>query len=216
MKLLSIRNNKGEPRIMISASPRLLAWILRAIPNVLWPCKVFLIKGSLKRVGARFRVGPNSQLYDHRLIEIGNNVFLGDGTIIACVVPVRIGDNVMFGPQVMIMAGDHNFSQVGKPMAYVHHGGKNIPIVIENDVWIGSRAIILKGVTVSEGSVVGAGSVVTKSTLPYSVNVGYPSRPKRCRFTNTELEKHLTEVRSKYTMEEIKHQYQRMNVELLA
>jgi acetyltransferase-like isoleucine patch superfamily enzyme len=201
---------------MISVSPRILNWILRAIPNVLWPCKIILMKKSLKSVGTGFRIGPNSQLCDHRLIQIGSNVFFGDGTIIACVVPVTIGNNVMFGPQVMIMAGDHNIAQVGKPMADVHDGGKNIPIVIEDDVWIGSRAIILKGVTVSEGSVVGAGSVVTKSTLPYSINVGYPSVPKRCRFTCVELERHLAEVQSKYTMAEIRHQYQRINVDLRA
>jgi acetyltransferase-like isoleucine patch superfamily enzyme len=56
------------------------------------------------------------------------------------------------------------------------YGGASRPIVIEDDVFIGARAIILKGVTIGKGCVVGAGAVVAKSVPPYSVVVGNPAK----------------------------------------
>lgn len=53
---------------------------------------------------------------------------------------------------------------------------------IESDVWVGDNSVILSGVTLAVGSIVGAGSVVTKSTQPYSINVGNPSKPIKLRF----------------------------------
>ncbi|MBK6912276.1 MAG: acyltransferase [Ignavibacteriales bacterium] len=118
----------------------------------------------------------------------------------------------MFGPEVMIRGGDHNFSYVGKPMRQVKEGGINLPSTIEDDVWIGTRAIILKGVTIREGSVIGAGSIVSKDILPYSVSAGIPCKPIRCRFTGSDLEKHLSMVNSKYSLEEIISLYSNQNL----
>ena len=50
------------------------------------------------------------------------------------------------------------------------------PVIIEDDVWIGARVIILPGVTIGTGSVIGAGAVISKSIPPYSVAVGNPAR----------------------------------------
>ena len=55
------------------------------------------------------------------------------------------------------------------------------PIVIEDDVWIGARVIILKGVTIGKGSIIGAGSVVTKDVEPYSIVGGNPAKLIRKR-----------------------------------
>jgi acetyltransferase-like isoleucine patch superfamily enzyme len=57
-------------------------------------------------------------------------------------------------------------------------------IVIEDDVWIGAGARILDGVTIARGSVIGAGSVVTKSTQPYSIVVGVPAKIVSSRLAN--------------------------------
>lgn len=186
--------------------------ILKLLPNFLWPLKVFLIKNSIKSHGKKFQIGPSVVLSNRKEIIVGDNVFIGDGTIISGSVPVSIGNNVMFGPQVMIRGGDHNIAQVGLPMAKVKHGGVNLPIVIQDDVWIGTRAIILKGVTISEGSVIGAGALVNKNVLPYTINVGTPSRPVRCRFTKDDLIKHLSLVKSKFNFEQIEQMYQKFEV----
>jgi acetyltransferase-like isoleucine patch superfamily enzyme len=67
-------------------------------------------------------------------------------------------------------------------------------VSIEDDVWIGANVIILPGVTIAEGSIVGAGSVVTKSTEPYSINVGNPSKLIKYRFSKENINLHLMKI----------------------
>lgn len=199
---------------MLTISPRTLNWIFRSLPNFCWPLRLYLTKASLKKVGKNFRIGVNSRLEDHRLIEIGDNVFMGDGTIISVRENLSIGNDVMFGTQVMIIGGDHRFNEIGKPMASASELGSNLGIVLEADVWVGSRATILKGVTLREGSVIGSNAVVTKSTLPYSINVGNPAKFLRCRFSKDELERHLVSVHSKYAIDNILKLYSQSGVSL--
>lgn len=66
-------------------------------------------------------------------------------------------------------------------------------MVVEEDVWIGERAIIMKGVTLGRGCVVGAGSIITKSTLPYSINVGH-NRQVGMRFTPDQIKVHEKKI----------------------
>lgn len=197
---------------MINMQPKHLSYFLRSLPNIMWPLKWYIIKKSLKHVGTNFKFGFNSELYDHRLIEIGNNVFMGLNNIINTTVPVSIGNDVMFGRSVTIMGGDHNMFEVGKPMRYVKSGGKNLPIVIENDVWVGSNVIILKGVKLGEGSVIGAGALVTKSMPPYSICVGNPCKPIKLRFNQHELDVHLSKVKSLYSSKQIIKMFNIFNV----
>lgn len=196
---------------MINLSPKYISYITRSLPGFLWPVRWWIIKKSLKKTGVNFKFGYNSEFADHRLIEIGDNVFFGLNTIINTTVPVRIGNDVMFGRSVTIMGGDHNMSEVGKPMRYVKSGGKNEPITIENDVWIGANVLILKGVTIGEGAVVGAGSIVTKSLPPYSVCVGTPCKPVKLRFSDDDLTKHLSIVKSGYSTENVKELFTQTN-----
>ncbi|MBX3008346.1 MAG: acyltransferase [Melioribacteraceae bacterium] len=188
---------------MLNIQPTYLSYFVRTLPNFLWPLKWYIIKKSLCKVGSNFKFGYNSEFFDHRLIEIGDNVFMGLNTVINTNVKVNIGNNVMFGRSVTIMGGDHNISEVGIQMRFVKSGGKNIPITIEDDVWIGSNVTILKGVKLGEGCVVGAGSVIAKSLPPYSICVGNPCKPIKLRFNHESLKLHINAVKSKYTFEEI-------------
>ena len=63
-------------------------------------------------------------------------------------------------------------------------------VIIESGCWIGTRAIILKGVTIGKGSVIGAGAIVTKDVPPYSVYVGVPASKVIERFSHDEIEQH--------------------------
>jgi acetyltransferase-like isoleucine patch superfamily enzyme len=199
---------------MIKINPKHIQRFLLALPNVFWPIKYLMIRKSLKAAGKKLRFGSDSFFSDHRLIEIGNNVFMGQRTTISTNVSVIIGDNVMFGPEVMIIGGDHSFKNPGELMRNVKTGGINLPIEIENDVWVGARCLILKGVKIREGAVIGAGSLVTKSILPYSINLGHPSHFVKCRFNIDELSFHLQNVKSKYTVDDIKKLYLSENIEL--
>lgn len=182
-------------------------YLLLSLPNCFWPLKRMLIKRSLGKVGKNFRFGVTSRFDESKLIEVGDNVFMGMETVINTIVTVKIGNDVMFGPGVKILAGDHNMSEVGKKMREVKSGGRNIPVIIEDDVWIGANVTILKGVTIREGAVVGAGSVVTRSLPPYSICLGNPCKPIRLRFTGDDLKKHLEIVRASYSPEEVMEQF---------
>jgi maltose O-acetyltransferase len=112
-------------------------------------------------------------------------VNLGDRPILlASLSKIRIGNKVMFGPEVMILAGDHNTSVVGQFMYDVSwkRPEDDRDVTIDDDVWIGSRAIILRGVVVGRGAIVAAGAVVTKNVPPYSMVGGVPARVLKFRW----------------------------------
>lgn len=86
-----------------------------------------------------------------------------------------IGNNVMMGPEVMAFTKNHRTEEVSIPM--VDQGDiEEQPIVIDDDVWIGARSIILPGVHVGCSSIIAAGSVVTKDVEPFSVVGGVPAK----------------------------------------
>ena len=142
-----------------------------------------------KRFGAHGRdfVFDPDGVYSYETIFVGDNVDLGYRPIlVATRSKIRIGDNVMFGPEVTIRGGNHRFDIPGIPMIAVTDDMKRPEndkgVVIGNDVWIGTRAVILHGVTIGDGSVVAAGSVVTKDVPPYSIVGGNPAKVIRERF----------------------------------
>ncbi|NHC13436.1 acetyltransferase [Motilibacter sp. E257] len=108
----------------------------------------------------------------------GRGVSLGDRSAIgldALVIgPVRIGADVMMGPRCVILASNHATSDAGVPMNQQGFVDDR-PVVIEDDVWIGANVVILPGRTISTGSIVGAGSVVTKDVPPRTVVAGNPA-----------------------------------------
>jgi acetyltransferase-like isoleucine patch superfamily enzyme len=107
-------------------------------------------------------------------IQIGNGVHIGEGSVIYSGVGLRIGDNVIIGPQNIIVDLDHRFKNLELPINQQGMNGKEISI--EEDVWIASQCVILKGVTIGKGSVIGAGSIVNKTIPPYRVAVGVPAK----------------------------------------
>lgn len=86
----------------------------------------------------------------------------------------------MMGPEVYIYTQNHRFDQLDITMDSQGFGEEK-SVVIEDDVWIGSRVTILPGVTVGTGSVIGASSVVTKDIPPYSIACGNPAKIVKSR-----------------------------------
>ena len=111
-------------------------------------------------------------------LRIGNRSGIGDGSRIEG--EVTIGENVMMGCNCFIFTTNHEFSDISTPM--INQGMRPCQaVIIGNDVWIGANVIILPGVRIGEGSVIGAGSVVTHDIEPYTVNAGNPCRLIRKR-----------------------------------
>jgi len=134
--------------------------------------------------GRNFRFDPDG-LYTYSNIHVGNDVNLGwRPVLMATLSEIRIANKVIFGPYVTVIGGGHNISVPHQFMADVHEktGNEDLGVVIDDDVWVGSRAIILRGVRVGRGSVIAAGAVVTKYIPPYSVVGGIPARVLKFRW----------------------------------
>jgi acetyltransferase-like isoleucine patch superfamily enzyme len=112
-------------------------------------------------------------------LTVGNDSNIGAYCYIGCSGHITIGSNVMMSPRVSLYAENHNFADVTATMK--SQGVTREPIVIEDDCWIASHSIVLAGVTIGRGSIVAAGSVVTKSVPPYSIVAGSPARVIRSR-----------------------------------
>ena len=93
---------------------------------------------------------------------------------------VKIGKYVMMGPEVHIYTQNHDFQKTDIPMSQQGFAEEK-PVVIEDDVWIGSRVTILPGVRICSGSIIGASAVVTKDVLPYCVVAGNPAKIVKTR-----------------------------------
>ncbi len=105
-------------------------------------------------------------------IELGNKVFFNFNCCILDVMPVKIGDNVFFGPHVQIYTATHPMeAKIRNSMLEFAK-----PITIGNDVWIGGGAIICPGVTIGNGVVVGTGAVVTKDIVDNVFVGGNPAK----------------------------------------
>jgi acetyltransferase-like isoleucine patch superfamily enzyme len=139
---------------------------------------MYVLRSLFAAHGRRFVFDPFG-LYTFSTIFVGNDVSINARpTLMARHSEIHIGNKVMFGPEVMIIAGNHNTSVVGDFMSDVTHKRPedDQDVVIEDDVWIGSRAVVLKGVVIGRGAIVGAGAIVTRSVPPYAVAVGVPAR----------------------------------------
>ena len=162
----------------------------------------------------RFK-GEDSYIPDDFIALGKSNISIGMGTVIgmrniifSTRATVKIGSYVMTGPDVKIITGDHRTDIVGEYMIKVTDRMKlpenDRPVVIEDDVWIGSGVTILKGVTIGRGSIISAGAVVRKDVPPYTVY--YSHGNTRPRFTALQIEEHERLLREKYPDKSIKEE----------
>jgi acetyltransferase-like isoleucine patch superfamily enzyme len=151
-----------------------------------------VILSLFKKHGKNNVFFPTKSSFSYNNIILGNDVYIGPGANFSSITIISIGNKVIFGPNVTIMGGDHNISAIGKYMYDVKEKlpGNDLPVVIEDDVWIGTGVIILKGVRVGTGAVVAAGSVVTKNVEPYSIIAGVPAKKIKMRFLDEEIIEH--------------------------
>jgi acetyltransferase-like isoleucine patch superfamily enzyme len=154
----------------------------------------FFKKKKFKSCGSNTTIGLGVDGYLHN-VSLGNHCSVAENVFFdAFKKEIEIHNYVMISSGVLFVTGNHRINMIGKPMILVTDKEKEIlddeNITVEDDVWIGSRAIILKGVTIHKGAVVAAGSVVTKDVPPYSVVGGTPAKVLKMRFTPKEIIEH--------------------------
>ncbi len=142
-----------------------------------WELGRYMPSQLVLRSGARLKVRDKFKIYSGHSIWVNHNacLYLGSGYInnnlrLSCFKRINIGKNVAISENVTIWDSD------------CHCTGSNIktaPISIEDNVWIGLNSVILKGVTIGEGAVIAAGSVVNRDVPPYSLAAGVPATVKK-------------------------------------
>jgi acetyltransferase-like isoleucine patch superfamily enzyme len=153
-------------------------------------------KPFYNQIGYPFILYPNTYIRNKKKISFGKDITIFFGALISptelktgdnigfgvnCFVAgkVTLGNNVMIGPNTTIPGANHNFEKVDIPM---NAQGNTIKgTTIEDDVWIGANSVVLDGITIGKGSIVAAGSVVTKNIEPYSIVCGVPAKLLRKR-----------------------------------
>jgi acetyltransferase-like isoleucine patch superfamily enzyme len=139
------------------------------------------VKMALKR-GCPITIGDNVSIEkgvvmstsETGKISIGNNVYVGEYSVLTSNQEIEIGDNVLISPHNDIVDFNHIYQN-----RFIHVNQQGVTakkITIQEDVWIGSGCKILKGVTIGKGAVVGAGSIVTKDISSFHVAVGNPAK----------------------------------------
>lgn len=160
---------------------------------------------SFGKCGKDVKISTKCKFSGIENIYAGNHIVIGtEAMIMTTRAKVIMGDYVFFAPKVSVVTGDHRFDLVGKYMLNVSDADKRIEddqdVIFEGDNWIGTGVIILKGVTVGRGSIVAAGSVVTKSIPPYAIVAGVPARIIKKRFTEEQVKIHESVLEQESTV----------------
>lgn len=123
----------------------------------------------------KFTIGTDTYIFMDCVFDCKGGLTIGNNSVInsTCRIDnrgtVTIGNNVSISQDVIILTADHD-------MDSPDFKGRNKPVVIEDYVWIGTRATVLPGCTIGRGAIVAAGSIVTKNVLPFNVVAGNPAK----------------------------------------
>lgn len=145
-------------------------------------------------------VGKGVTLRTTGIFKGADNIYIGDRVMmterlqfLTTRARIIIGNDVLIGSYTTIVTGNHRTNLIGKHFFDIDEETEKLPeddqdVVIEDDVWIGTHCIILKGVRIGTGSIIAAGAVVTKSVPPYSIYLS--SQKILPRFTSDEIAEH--------------------------
>ena len=149
------------------------------------------------------RVGRGAIVGSTHGLEIGRGVSIGPRSVVQ--VNGKIGDYALIGMHVQIIGReDHEITEMGVPMSLStwvgnREGRRRDVVEIGRDVWIGASSVVLGGVSIGEGSVVGAGSVVTRDIPSFSIAVGNPARVVGRRFADDGERRRHTDLMNQRT-----------------
>ena len=136
------------------------------------PVRDALLKSHIGAVGESCAIRSPVYIDYGANIYVGDRVFLNYGCVLLDVCTIHIGSGTQIGPAVQIVTADH--PRDPEDRAEGLEMGK--PISIGENVWIGSQAVILPGITIGDDAIVGAGSIVTRDVAPGMTVVGNPAR----------------------------------------
>jgi len=148
-----------------------VVWTLfvRWLPKPFYKWHIFLLKLFGCKICGKPFIAPTCRIYAPWLLEIGDKSCLATRSEVYNLGPVKLCERVTVAQYAYICNGTHDFSSKKLPLLVGN-------IVIENDVFIGAKVLILPGLTIKKSSIIGAGSVLTKDTEPFGIYVGNPAK----------------------------------------
>lgn len=153
---------------------------IRKLPGTIALVKRYaLLRALAKSIGDNVSIFSDVYLINPENIKIGNNVSIQPMTYIEAVGGVSIGSDVSIAEGVSMFSANHGYSDISIPIK--DQELVLLPIVIEDNVWIGAKATILGGVTLSSGTIVAAGAVVHDSTEKNATVAGVPAKTIKIR-----------------------------------
>lgn len=139
--------------------------------------KISLLRSFGAKVGKNLIIKPNVNVKFPWLLEMGDNVWVGEGVWIDNLANVKIGNNVCLSQGAYLLTGNHDYKKVTFDLIIR-------PITIEDGAWVGSKAIVCPGVILHHHSVVTAGSVISQDARAWTIYSGNPASVVRERVIN--------------------------------
>jgi len=164
-----------------------------------------------KNIGSNVDIYPGTKI--HSDTKIGSYTYIGKNCNIT---KATIGRYCSIANNVSIGQGEHDLNQISTSSLFYDNSYEKLTMndcFIAHDVWIGTDSIILRGVTVGNGAVVGANSVVTKDVPPYAIVVGSPARIIRFRFDEDKIEKIISSKWWELNLDDAKNIIERLENE---
>lgn len=141
----------------------------------------------LKKIGKNVLVMSGVKIMSPQKVALGHDVYIHYNVILGGQNGITIGNFVNIGYNVTLATVNLSYKNPSVPI--IKQGYYGSPIKIEDDVWIGAKAVILSGVKIGRGAIVGANAVVTKEVKPYTIVGGIPAKVIKNRFNKKELAK---------------------------
>lgn len=138
---------------------------------------ISVVKGGYLNIGDNVHIDTNAFVTAEGPLSIGANSYVGVGAVIVALEGISIGPNALIAAYATIRDQGHRFDGVDIP--YREQGNVGSPIRIGSNVWIGTKATILRGVDIGDDAIIGANSVVTSTVESATMAVGTPARAVR-------------------------------------
>ena len=162
---------------------RYLCWtvartvLFRPTPKPLYRWRLWLLRRFGADITGTCYVAGSAVVRYPWLLTMRDRAALGEGAEVYNLARVTLGARTTIAQQAYLCAGTHDLSTPTLPLVVA-------PITIDDDVFVGARALVLPGVTIGRGAVVGAGAVVSRGVAPWMIVAGNPARPIKRRDTS--------------------------------
>ncbi len=150
------------------------SFFFRYSPRPFHGWRTFLLRLFGAKIGKGVHIYPKVKIWAPWMVKIGDESGVGDDVHLYSQAMITIGKRVVVSQGSYLCTGTHDYMKRGFPL-------RALPIIIEDHAWIATEVFVHPGVTIGEGSVVGARSVVTKNTEPWTVYSGFPCEPIKKR-----------------------------------